>query len=460
MDKPFDVVIIGAGLSGLSTAHFIKKNRPQTEMLILEKADRPGGAIQSFNRDGFLAEWGAHGFLDNVEASRELLADTGLDQEALKAPLDKFVRYICLNGRLALIPQNPKKIITSSLLSLPKKFRVLADLWKKPLTGEQSVSDWAAYRFGKGVLPFVDAVFTGTYAGDIERLSIDAVMPGIRRLEQDSGSVIRGLLHKLKTAKKKEQGTKRRLPAMISFPQGMARLPEVLAQDKNIICNASVTAIKKLNTLWEVQCGPQRYRTKTLVLALAVNQSLALLEEYSPPVARIPEARINNVVLAFRDNAEIPFGFGYLAPAREKRFALGALFSCHMFPGRVPPGHVMLEALVGGRREPEKLALDDAETIAGVLADLKQLIHLPEPPCFAKVLRPEHSIPQLEKGYPGLLAWRNELQRTEENLYVCGFGWEGIGINDMTKAAKRVAESVNAGTAGSGGKAEVKGVYF
>jgi len=466
MENSIDTLIIGGGLSGLAVAHFIQKYQPEVKISILEKSSSPGGAIKSFHQDGFLAEWGAHGFLDNVEASRELLADTGLDKEAHKAPLDEFVRYICLNNRLNLVPQNPKKIIKSNLISLSAKLRVLADLWKKPRPEEQTVADWAAYRFGTSLLPFVDAVLTGTYAGDLNRLSIDAVFPGIRNLELDKGSIIRGLLQKRKAAKtKKQEISASKLPAMISFPQGMGRLPEALAADKNLICSTEVESIHKNEDGWQVRTSEKKYQAMNLVLALSVNQALSLLNnseglavETSPMVA-IPEARIVNIALGFAEPADIPFGFGYLAPEQENRFALGALFSTHMFPGRAPAGHMLLEALVGGRRHPEKLNLSDDVLIRETYADLKQLIHLPDPPIFSKVLRPNHGIPQLEIGYPKLLAWRDSLVSNNQGLYVCGFGWEGIGINDMTKSAKKVAEAIAAGKI-SMGEAKVKGIYF
>jgi len=466
MENHIDTLIIGAGLSGLTVAHFLKKYQPGATISILEKSSSPGGAIRSFHQDGYLAEWGAHGFLDNVEASRELLVDTGLDREVQKAPLDDFVRYICLNGKLNLIPQNPKKIIRSNLVSLPAKLRVLADLWKKPRPEEQTVADWAAYRFGASLLPFVDAVLTGTYAGDLNRLSIDAVFPGIRGLELEKGSVILGLLQKKKATKEKEPtAPKRKLPAMISFPQGMGRLPEVLASGKNLLCSVAVKSIHKNETGWEVRTAQQSFRADSLVLALSVNQSLSLLRnatglaEEQPPMDSIAEARIVTVAMGFGKTADIPFGFGYLAPEQEKRFALGALFSTHMFPGRAPKGHMLLEALVGGRRHPEKLRLDDDALVRETYADLKQLIHLPDPPVFTRVLRPDHGIPQLEIGYPGLLAWRNRLVENNGGLYVCGFGWEGIGINDMTKSAQQVAAGIAAGIAAKG-ETEVKGVYF
>ncbi len=463
----FDVLIIGGGLSGLSVAHFLQMKAPDLQMAILEKDFRPGGAIRSHSEGGFLAEWGPHGFLDNVEASREILADTGLDHEAQKAPLGDFVRYICLDGKLNMIPQNPKKIIASSLLPLSKKLRVLADLWKKPIQEEQSVSQWASYRFGKGILPFVDAVFTGTYAGDFERLSIDAVMPGVRELEKSAGSVIRGLLQKKKKAdREKPAKAKGGLPSMVSFAQGMGRLPEALARDRKIFFDNEVRAIRKTDGLWEIATAQSMYHGRTLVIALPVNQMLALLEssgliaDNKPPLVQIPEARIVTVVMGFTDAAQIPFGFGYLAPEQENRFALGALFSTHMFPGRAPDGHVMLEALVGGRRHPEKLALSDKELITNSYNDLKQLMHLPKFPSFSKVLKTNHGIPQLELGYPRLLSWCNALQKSFEGLHICGFGWGGIGINDMTKRARTVAEAVRQGAVGDPEKAAVKGVYF
>lgn len=466
MENETDTLIIGGGLSGLTVAHFLQKFQPGVRISILEKNPSPGGAIRSFHQDGYLAEWGAHGFLDNVEASRELLADTGLESEAQKAPLGKFVRYICLNGKLRLIPQNPKKIIKSNLISLPAKLRVLADLWKKPLPQEQSMAQWAEYRFGSSMLPFVDAVLTGTYAGDLNRLSIDAVFPGIRKLELENGSVIKGLMKKQKAAQEKKQGdSKVQLPSMVSFPQGMGRLPEALAADKSIECSTEVVSFHKKEDGWEVRTSEKSYHAKNLVLALSVNQSLSLLNgseglaDESSPVSAIPEAKLVTIALGFEESADIPFGFGYLAPEQENRFAMGALFSTHMFPGRAPAGYKLLEALVGGRRHPERLELSDDELIRESYNDLKQLIHLPEPPTFSKVLRAAHGIPQLEIGYPKLLSWRNSLVNSNIGLHVCGFGWDGIGINDMTKSAREVAAAIAAGTSAKG-ETEVKGVYF
>ena len=460
-----DTLIIGAGLSGLSIAWKLKQI-PGHSILLLEQSDRAGGAISSHAEDGYLAEGGPHGFLDNCEESQTLLKETGLDKECLKAPLSKFVRYVCIDGKLNLIPQSPPKILAAPLISPLEKLRVAGDFFKKPLEGEPTVSEWVEHRFGKALLPYVDAVFTGTYAGDLERLVIDAVMPGARKIEKEHGSLIYGLLKKMKAAKKNNRGEKKGLPSMTSFPTGMGRLAERLYENLSIDeiqLNCSVKSISRDDDgCWKVETEEESYECRNLALALPVNASLALLENIvTPPMASIPEARINTIAMGFGAEASLPPGFGYLTPEQEKRFCLGALFSSNMFPGRTPKDHILLEALVGGRRHPERLQLDDDTLIREAYQDLKQLLNLPKPPTFARVLRPQGGIPQLEKGYPALLKWRNNMMKEEKGLYVTGFGWEGIGLNDMIKTAFRVSEAIKQGEQDGGEEnAEVKKVYF
>ncbi|MHB1014452.1 MAG: protoporphyrinogen oxidase [Desulfurivibrionaceae bacterium] len=454
MPETHEIIIIGAGLSGLSGAHFLHQSAPDLDILILEQDSRPGGAVRSFQEQGYLAEWGPHGFLDNNPASRALLNETGLERIAQKAPLGSFVRYVCHEGRLVQLPQNPSALLTTPLLSPLGKLRLLGDLFKKPRPEEQSVGQWAAYRFGNEILPLVDAAITGTFAGDYERLSIDGVMRGVRALEKEAGSVLRGLL-------KKKKGTGGGiLPAMTSFPLGMEQLITTLATGPNILYHSPVRSISRGNDTWEIHTETKTYRAATVILALPVNRTLALLATYAPPLAAIPTARIATVALGFTDKAQVPFGFGYLAPEREKRFAMGALFSTHMFPGRAPHGRVLMEGLVGGRRHPERLELSDEQLISRVYDDLRKLIPLPEPPCFSRVLRGDSGIPQLEMGYPALLTWKDSLEQKLDGLHLCGFGWEGIGMNDMMKTAKSVADRILRRVGGERQTPEVRPVYF
>lgn len=458
MGNRYDVVIIGGGLSGLSTAHFLRSLRPGRTVLILEKSSRPGGAVQTFKQAGFQGEWGPHGFLDNTPESQELLRDTGLYGEAQAAPLGDFYRYVCHQGQLLRLPQSVKTVLATPLVSAFGKLRVLADLWKRPRAEQMTIGEWVEYRFGRELLPLVDAAVTGSFAGDYTKLCIDAVMPGVRKLEMEAGSVLRGLIRKKKAGHGKKLG---RLPSMLNFPEGMERLIKVLSAQHEIACNTLVQGVAATQEGWQIQTDQGQFLGTNVVLALPVNQCLQLLASFkAPPIACVPVSKIINVVMGFTDSAKVPYGFGYLAPERENRFTLGAMFTSHMFPDRAPRGQVLIEALVGGRRHPERLALSDEEIIDQVYADVSQLIDMPEPPLFVKVLRPEHGIPQLEMDHPRLLTWRQEMEAEFAGLNICGFGWDGIGMNDMIKSAKKTALAIEAGGPRQEDEAKVKPVYF
>lgn len=456
-----DILIIGGGISGLALAFFLRQAQPDCAVTILEGSDRAGGAIRSHREEGFVAEWGAHGFLDNAAASTKLLRMAGLETRAIKAELGRFVRYICLDGRLRSIPQSPSKILKSDLLPLGAKLRILGDLWRKPLPGTPTVADWVGRRFGHALLPFADAVFTGTYAGDIDRLLIDACFPMMRTLEKEHGSLLRGLFRRMRKKKNQNAGSEKKLPAMVSFPNGMEELPACLAKQVDIRLQSPVVSLSRAGNAWLVRTATDTFATAKVVTALDINKSLALLSTIASvpePPPPVPVAHICTIALGMAQDVAVPFGFGFLAPAQEKRFCLGALFSSHMFPGRAPAGYQLIEALVGGRRHPERLKMDDADMVRAAWHDLKKLLPLPEKPVFARVLRTRAGIPQHETAYLAAKEYRDRVTEQLPGLYALGFGWEGIGINDMITAAEKTCRQICGENTAE--EKKMKGVYF
>jgi len=467
MNKQYQTIILGGGLSGLTVAHKLRLHKPSHRFCILEKSGHTGGVIRTKHDQGFITEIGPHGFLDNCAESKQILAETGLDRECVKAPLIDFVRYVYLNGKLNLIPQTPGKILRAPLISWQAKLRVLAELWQPPLDGEPTVAKWVNHRFGPALLPFLDAVYTGTYAGDVNRLTIDSVMPGVRALEKEYGSVLRGLVARMWQKKRqKKEKTAFTMPAMTSFPSGMQRLPERLTENltlgQDLHLHTTVSSVDAENGNWQVHTSKGVFHAKNVVFALPANSALQLLDHIDPglPEKSIPETWIASVIFGFTDDNKLPPGFGYLTPECEQRFTLGSLFSSNMFPGRAPKGHMVFETLIGGRRHPERLALDDQTLTQQALADVRDILQLTGEPVYTTVLRSSGGIPQLERNYPLLLAWRERFLATHPSLQIVGFGWEGIGLNDMMKCASRAAEAVLAASSGTQQGADLKGVYF
>jgi protoporphyrinogen/coproporphyrinogen III oxidase len=454
--QSIDIAIIGAGLSGLAAAHFIKKNRPDYNIQIFEKSNRIGGAIQTHIEEGFIAEAGPHGYLDNVDESIELIKDLNIEQHIRKASLTHFIRYLCLKGTLFPIPQHPLKIIKSDIMPFWSKVRVLGDFIKKPITSEQTIANWAQHRFGKAMLPFIDAVITGTFAGDINKLSIDAVYPGFRKLEKEYGSVIKGFFKSRKNKKRKG------LPAMTNFDQGMSFFIKKLAENHNIQIDTSILSIEPDQKSWRITTDKQTIAATNVLVATNINQALLLLNPIDlSPVMKVPESRIANVVLGFeKASIDIPHGFGYLAPQKENRFALGAMFSSHMFPERAPEGHVMLEVMVGGRHHPDIVDLPDEQLIEKSLHDLKSLMRIRKNPVYTHVIKTKEAFPQLEIGHLEILEYKKRLEAKYAGLFISGFGWNGIGMNEMIKEAKAVADQFSPLKRVSSNQENVKVIYF
>ena len=54
------IIILGAGISGVSLAHYLQKFRKVKEITILEKEKVPGGLLRSFNCNGIAYDIGPH----------------------------------------------------------------------------------------------------------------------------------------------------------------------------------------------------------------------------------------------------------------------------------------------------------------------------------------------------------------------------------------------------------------
>ena len=76
--KKTDTIIIGAGISGLSTAHFLSKKNSQ--FLVLESSDRVGGIIQSKKIKEFICEMGPNTVLLNNDSITQIVKDLNLSE--------------------------------------------------------------------------------------------------------------------------------------------------------------------------------------------------------------------------------------------------------------------------------------------------------------------------------------------------------------------------------------------
>jgi oxygen-dependent protoporphyrinogen oxidase len=207
------VAIIGGGISGLAAAHRLNELVSEVEIELFEASDRLGGVLNTVKRGGFLVEQSADNFLVKPPAALELCRQVGLADDMLTTDESRRRAFVVRRGKLVPIPDgfylmSPRKlwpILTSSVLSLRGKFRLLAEpfISRRPQTAEtdESVAAFARRRLGNEVFErLVQPLVAGIYTADPEQLSMAATLPQFLEFERTKGSLLRATLRRRQIA--------------------------------------------------------------------------------------------------------------------------------------------------------------------------------------------------------------------------------------------------------------------
>lgn len=102
MDQICDIVVVGAGMAGLSAAWELRDR----DVVVLEATDRPGGRIMSVPRGDHWLNLGAHVFAGEDSAVGRLVSATGVRAEALPGVLTavSYRGTLLTGGRVELYP--------------------------------------------------------------------------------------------------------------------------------------------------------------------------------------------------------------------------------------------------------------------------------------------------------------------------------------------------------------------
>jgi oxygen-dependent protoporphyrinogen oxidase len=440
-------VVIGAGIAGLATAHALRARK--TEVLVLESEPRAGGKIRSDRHDGFLVESGPQSFLDQEPTLRALVRSLGLASRVVPTSSAARRRQVVWQGRPVPVPTSPLAFLTTSLLRAQDKARLLADLvLPRGNAGEdESVADFARRRFGRAAAErFLYPLVSGLYAGDPAALSVSASLPWLAELEREHRSVILGALRL-----RAEAGLRAEL---LSFQGGMEELVRSLASSLGDALRLSA-AVSEVEPTWrgfrvtfEQDGHAQSVLADAVVLALPAYAGARLVSSWSPRLAdavgAIPYAKVGLVNAGYEEAAfaRAPDAYGFLVPPGERSSLLGAVFSSTVLPGRAPPGTVLISARVGGACRPELVDLPDEALVGRVHAELRSLLPVRRPPCFVRVVRHEHALPQYTLGHRWRVAAVDAAEREHPGLFLTGSAYRGVGVAHCVRDAHAVAERV------------------
>ena len=447
-----DVLVIGAGLSGLVAAYRAK--RAGLSVAVFEAQARPGGVIGSERRAGALFERGPNSGLDTTPLINVMLTDLGIAAERVDGSKASSKRYVVRGGQLVPLPMSPGAFLSTPLFSFGAKARLFAEpfIGKSPPDAEESIAQFVRRRLGPEFLDYaIEPFVAGIYAGDPETLSVPAAFPRLHALEQRYGGLIKGAIMGARERRKNADKSKN-AASSFSFRDGMQTLTDALARAVgNVDCEVKVQRVERRPDGSFVVAG-QRFGmgfervARAVVIATPAHAAAEIVRDLAPSAASaladIPYPPVTVVASAYRRREILhPLdGFGFLAPAKERTAVLGTLFSSTMFENRAPSEVAVLTTFVGGRRNPELAMAGDAEVRSAVQSELSRLVGAGAEPMWTEVTRWNKAIPQYTLGHLQRLAKVEEAERALPGLIFCANYRGGVSIGDCVKAGHATAE--------------------
>jgi len=450
-DNTTDVIIIGAGLTGLTLAFYLKQNG--IKFLLLEQNDQTGGVINSISEQGFTYETGpSTGVLSTpeiVELFEDLKSDCILETAN---PLSKK-RYILKNGSWHALPSSLITAITTPLFSFYDKLRILGEPFRKAGKKEdETIAELVVRRLGKSYLDYaVDPFISGIYAGDPGKLVTKFALPKLYALEQNYGSFIRGAIQKHKEPKSLLQ--KKATGEVFSVKGGLKSL--ILALNQRIGADRIITGCKdtelipngnKFRVTFTNKKGEKVELHSSKVVTTVGGYALPQLLPFIPrekmiPMSTLVYAGVVQVVAGYKTWTGTRLdAFGGLIPSKEKRAVLGILFPSSIFANRTPANGALLSVFIGGVKNPGIMPKTDAEIETLVLKEIRETLGTDAPTDLFRIFRYPLAIPQYDKSSEEKMAAITQIQAEYPGLILAGNIRDGIGMSDRVKQARKLAD--------------------
>ncbi|HSW32943.1 MAG TPA: protoporphyrinogen oxidase [Steroidobacteraceae bacterium] len=435
--------IVGAGLSGLATAFYVKRTRPDAELVVFEANPGPGGAMHTEVIEGFRFEAGPNGFLTNKPDCLQLVQDSGADAQLLPSSDVARKRFI-FTDRLHRMPESPPLFVKSKLLSWPQKLRMAGELFvpARREGPEESLRDFGNRRLGEGFTSvFLDAMSAGIYGSTPDKLSVEAAFPLVVALEREYGGLFRGMIAR----RKKEAGPG---GVLTSTKGGISTLANHLwrVTDADWRFGEPVRSIERAGAGFRITSTAGVTEVNRVVICAtsyaAADMVQPLDAELALRLSAIDYSPIAVVGFGYRSLPDPLDGFGLLTTSSARLPILGVLWDSSIFPDRAPPGCKSIRVLLGGQRSPELVNQDEAGLIRTARAGLETSMGLTQDADVTFVKRWDRGIPSYAPGHIANVNAIFERVDAIPGLYLNCNAYRGIAMNDCARNSRELAARI------------------
>ena len=464
------VVIVGAGISGLAAARFVRRRARDADVTVLEGSPRIGGKLRLDTVAGVQVDVGAEAMLARRPEAVGLAREVGLGPD-LVAPATTQAA-IWSDGRLVPIPAGTVMGIPSNLAALEESGLLTPDELSAarhepeqsglPLSGDTAIGDLVTRRLGVAVTDrLVEPLLGGVYAGRANLLSLDATVPALGAALRNESSLLAAVRAALAPSAESAPDA----PVFAGIVGGIGRLPGAVAETSGVVVrtNAMVRAIqRRTDDSWALTIGPtaaeESIDADAVIVAVPAHPAARLLRSAVPKaadaLAEIDYASVGIVTLAYRagDARDRLPGSGFLVPPSEDRLTKGATFSSRKWRWLADraPDLVVLRGSIGRFGSVDDLQRDDKDLVRTVIADISAATGLDSEPIEGIVTRWGGALPQYTVGHIDRVSAIRAAVADMPTLAVCGAAYDGVGIPACIATAEAAAAQVVSGLIASG----------
>ena len=434
-----NTVIIGGGISGLSTANFLSKKT--SDFLILEASDKVGGTINSSKVDGYILENGPNTVLDNNKAIQELLSDLNITEELIYPNLKKISnRYILLNDRLEKIPLTIFEFLLTPILGIYSKIKIFSEILVPRHINDTDVESFIKRRFGKEfhdnlIVPFL----TGIYADTTSKMSTKNTLKKMWELEQKHGSIIVGLI------KEKNKNSKAKI---FTIDGGLSKITELLSKKfiNQLMLNTKVSSIVKLNESYKISLNQGEDIFCNKIISTIPSYSLKDIvfdDKLKNVLSKVNYNPIDVFHFGFdRDALDIKIdGFGLLTKPQDKKSFLGVLFSSNIFEHVSNNKKFLITVLAGGDRQKDLCKKSPKFLERQILNEILPLLRLKSEPEFKNHFRWSKGIPSYSMSVTKLQKDIKIFEESNKSFYIIGNFHLGVSVSDCVKNSKELIDT-------------------
>lgn len=459
------VVIIGGGITGLTTAYRLSQGAPAVELHLVERAGRLGGKTGTELTEGFVIEQGPDSFVGHKPALVNLCKELGIELTGPNPQMKKT--YVWSGTQLEplpvglqlMIPTEFGPFIKTPLLSWKGKLRAglepLVPIRKE--MGDESIGSFVRRRFGDEMLEKIAGpLMGGIYGGSFDEISMGAAFPQFMKIERERGSLLLNALRNKAQAKPKSTTGS----AFLTAPQGLQRIIDRLVQE--IEGKVKFHLERSVTSLAPVAESPARWLVTlstgealvadAVILATPAWAAADLLGAPVPEVAaglrEIPYGNSVVVALGYKKEAlDHPLdGTGFLIPARYPMEVSASTWVSSKWAHAAPDDRALLRVFLGRGGGKDWTVESDEAVLAEVKKGLRETMGLTAEPFLTRIFRYQRSNPIYRVGHlERMKALRAKLPT---GLYLAGAPYSGVGLPDCVREGQEVAAQVVQGLGG------------